>query len=95
MSRQPGLVPPPCHPHSFLRGALGLAPRYRVVVVSPNGAQLERVAALVAEGKVKPVIAAVMPLEQAGWASAAGATTLVLPVALPAATVGCSRSPLP
>lgn len=55
-----------------------MAPRYRVELVSPNGAQLERIAGLVAEGKVKPVIAAVMPLEQAGWASAVGAGSLGL-----------------
>lgn len=50
----------------FLKGALGLGPRYRVVVVSPNGAQLAQIASLAAEGKVKPVIARKLPMADAG-----------------------------
>ena len=49
----------------FLWGALGLGPRYRVVLVWPNGAQLADLAHLVAEGKLKLTVAAVFPLEQA------------------------------
>lgn len=49
----------------MLKGALGLGPRYRVELVSPNGAQLAAIAQLAAEGWVKPVVQAVMPLEQA------------------------------
>jgi len=44
---------------------VGLGPRYRVVLVSPNGGQLEEIAKLAAEGKVKPIIARTLPLAQA------------------------------
>lgn len=50
---------------SFLRGACWLGPRYRVVIVSPNGGQLEAIGKLVEEGKVKPIIHSVLPLEKA------------------------------
>ena len=49
----------------FLKGALWLGPRYRVVLVAPSGARLAQVAGLVAEGRVKPVIHIVLPLERA------------------------------
>lgn len=52
---------------SFLRGAAGLGPRYRVVRVGPNGAQLAQVAELFRQGKLPPVIDRVLPLfEKAG-----------------------------
>ena len=49
----------------FLRSALWLGPRYRVVLVAPSGARLAQIAGLVAEGRVKPVIHSVLPLEKA------------------------------
>lgn len=52
----------------FLKGALGLGPRYRVVLVSPNGAQLTQIGKLWEEGKVKPIIADVLPLDKAAEA---------------------------
>ncbi|KAI7845014.1 hypothetical protein COHA_001380 [Chlorella ohadii] len=52
----------------FFKGALGLGPRYRVVLVSPNGAQLTEIGKLWEEGKVKPVIAEVLPLDKAAEA---------------------------
>ena len=48
-----------------LKGALWLGPRYRVVLVAPNGARLAQIAGLVSEGRVKPVIHSVLPLEKA------------------------------
>ena len=49
----------------FLRGALWMGPRYRVVLVFPNGAKLAQIAELAAKGQVKPIIESVMPLEKA------------------------------
>ena len=44
---------------------VGLGPRYGVIVVQPNNAQLEIIAKLIAQGKLKAVIDKVLPLEQA------------------------------
>lgn len=53
---------------SLLKSALGLGPRYRVVLVMPSGGQLAQVADLYRQGKLKPVVAQVFPLEQAAQA---------------------------
>lgn len=45
--------------------ALRLAPAFRVLLVEESGAQLADIGKLVEEGKVKPVIDSVLPLEQA------------------------------
>lgn len=52
----------------FLKGALGLGPRYRVEYVTPNGAQLARLFELWQQGKLKPQLAATMPLARAAEA---------------------------
>lgn len=44
---------------------MGLGPRYRLELVFPNGAQLAEIAELYGQGKLKPVVAQVLPLEQA------------------------------
>lgn len=56
---------PPCCWRRFLKGALWLGPRYRVVLVWPSGAQLATLFRLWQEGKLKPVVAEVMPLSKA------------------------------
>ena len=44
---------------------LGLGPRYAATAVQPNSNQLEIIARLVTQGKLKAVIDRVLPLEQA------------------------------
>lgn len=44
---------------------MGLGPRYGVIVVQPNNVQLEIIAHLIAQGKLKAVVDRVLPLEQA------------------------------
>ena len=44
---------------------LGLGPKYAATAVQPNSNQLEIIAKLVTEGKLKAVIDRVLPLEQA------------------------------
>ncbi|PSC73703.1 NADPH:quinone reductase isoform B [Micractinium conductrix] len=51
-----------------LRGLLRLGPRYATLMVEPSGAGMRATAELAAEGKLRPHVAAVMPLEQAGEA---------------------------
>jgi hypothetical protein len=71
-----------------LLSALRLGPRYRLVLVEPDGAGLAKVGQLVEQGKVKPVIDRVLPLEQVRWVLAAGPgpfrrLALHLPVSVP------------
>lgn len=44
---------------------MGLGPRYGVIVVQPKNVQLEIIAKLIAQGKLKAVIDRVLPLEHA------------------------------
>ena len=46
-------------------GMLGMGPRYGLTIVHPDGLQLQRIADLISQGKVKPVVDRVFPLEQA------------------------------
>ena len=59
------LLPTATWCRSLLRSALWLGPRYRVIFVAPNGSQLASIAQLYTEGKLKPTLAAVLPLEKA------------------------------
>ncbi len=47
-----------------LLSTLRLGPRYHLVVMDPEGASLAKVGQLVEEGKLKPVIDRVLPLER-------------------------------
>lgn len=61
-------TPQACAPacaRRFLKGAVGLGPRYRLELVFPSGPQLSQITELCREGKLKPVVAQVLPLEQA------------------------------
>ncbi|GAB4813063.1 hypothetical protein N2152v2_000109 [Parachlorella kessleri] len=49
----------------LLLSALGLGPRYKVITAGPSGEQMRAVVALVQEGKLKPIVDRVLPLEQA------------------------------
>lgn len=54
-----------------LLGALRLGPSYAFIAVSnPAARGLDQVSALISEGKVKPVVDRVLPLEQAAEAHA-------------------------
>lgn len=44
---------------------VGWGPRYGVIVVQPNNVQLEIIAKLIAQGKLKAVIDRVLPLQYA------------------------------
>ena len=46
-------------------GLLGMGPRYGLTLVAPNGAQLAKISSLISEGKVKPIVDKIYPLEQA------------------------------
>lgn len=49
----------------LLRSALWLGPRYRVILVAPNGKQLSELAALAEQGKLKVEVQSVVPLNEA------------------------------
>lgn len=53
-------------PCSKLRALLRLGPRYHTLFVAA-GPDMQQVAELVAAGKLRPHVQAVMPLEQARW----------------------------
>ena len=44
---------------------LGWGPQFRVVLVGPNGPQMEQLARTVEAGKLKPIVSKKMPLEEA------------------------------
>ena len=46
-------------------GTVGLGPKYHLGFVRPNGRQMQKVARLLAEGKLKAVIDRTFPLEDA------------------------------
>lgn len=48
-----------------MMGLLGMGPTYGLTLVAPNGAQLAKISELISQGKVKPVLDRVYPLEQA------------------------------
>ena len=49
-------------------GMLGMGPTYGLTIVHPDGVQLQKIADLISQGKVKPVLDKVFPLEQAACA---------------------------
>ncbi len=51
-----------------LLGKVGLAPHYHMLIVHPDRKQLEAIAGLVAEGKLRPIIDRILPLDQAAEA---------------------------
>lgn len=55
---------------SKVKSSLGLGPKYTTMLVHPSGQQLEKLAAMVDAGQVKPVIDRVLPLVSAADAHA-------------------------
>jgi len=52
----------------FVKGALRFGPSYGVTIVKPNGDQLQKIADLISEGKVKVVVDKVFLLKEAASA---------------------------
>ena len=48
-------------------GALHFGPSYGVTIVKPNGVQLQKIADLISEGKVKVIVDKVFPLSNAAY----------------------------
>ena len=48
-------------------GALHFGPSYGVTIVKPNGVQLQKIADLISEGKVKVIVDKVFPLNDAAY----------------------------
>lgn len=48
-------------------GALHFGPSYGVTIVKPNGVQLQKIADLISEGKVKVIVDKVFPLNHAAY----------------------------
>lgn len=51
-----------------LLSLLGRGPRYHLILMDSNGKDLAAIGRLVEEGKLKPIIDKVLPLEQVRWA---------------------------
>lgn len=65
MNRETLHLAPCTRPSRLLKSTLGLGPRYRPILVAPNGQQLAEIGRLAEEGKIKPIIARTYPLAQA------------------------------
>ncbi|CAK0750506.1 hypothetical protein CVIRNUC_001996 [Coccomyxa viridis] len=52
----------------YVMGALHFGPSYGVTIVKPNGVQLQKIADLISEGKVKVIVDKVFPLNNAAAA---------------------------
>ena len=57
-------------------GALHFGPSYGVTIVKPNGVQLQTIADLISEGKVKVIVDKVFPLNEAAYVSLGHAPSL-------------------
>ena len=49
----------------MLWGKLGMGPKYHAIITAPSGKDMQEVAQLVSEGKLKAIIAKKFPLEEA------------------------------